>query len=644
MKYVDATGKIFQTEVPGLQGDTITSIAAGGGTVALGTDQGRVFAWNPGSGDFRQVGQLPGAILSTATYGGAGLRHRRQPPVGAVHRRRPDPPGDPERHAVRRHDVGRVRRVGRGHRPDPDPGRAGRHLAVPGDRPLPALARRPGRSTTCTRPPPSRGSRPSPAGSWSGRTRPTAGTTCSPPPSLEGSDDRALGPVAAGGWPRSSWRWAWSATGCDTGIDGIDGDDGPADDQPVTLVVSETWVNDHQGDPGAGGAAGGSDVQARLTTLQKAIDAAARGDRHRLDRPAGRRHRLPLRAQRRVVAGHPDRVHGRPTARTCSASTPRVLRLGEPDTVTVPGHRHHQGHPGRRRRAGPRRVARLRRARRPGDRRPRPGLPRAHGARPTPTLPADQARAVAEQASRGTAQAPPSLVVMPRGAGVLAWLVPVATTGDATTPHRRRQLLHRRRHRRHPQRPAGHRRGPGRAPLGGLGRDVPAPRPPLERSSRGRTAVAPGRRADPDPNSVEITGPNPIGGTLTGHGVQTGKGVELVDTTTPSWDQATRDRRHLDVRRHAGQQQRPAARQARGQPGHHDPRRRGDGRAGAEPRRLRLLRVAGPQLVGRRGRLDGLVGPLRPVGLLQLRSSPARCASRRWSTATRAPPTRARPR
>ena len=68
--YVDSTGQLFETEVAGLQGDTITSIAAGGGTVALGTDQGRVFAWNPGTGDARQVGQLQGAILSAATYGG----------------------------------------------------------------------------------------------------------------------------------------------------------------------------------------------------------------------------------------------------------------------------------------------------------------------------------------------------------------------------------------------------------------------------------------------------------------------------------------------------------------------------------------------------------------------------------------------
>ena len=70
VKYVDSTGAMFQTELAGLQGDTITSIGAGGGTVALGTDQGRVFVWSPGSGDVRQVGQLQGAILSAATYGG----------------------------------------------------------------------------------------------------------------------------------------------------------------------------------------------------------------------------------------------------------------------------------------------------------------------------------------------------------------------------------------------------------------------------------------------------------------------------------------------------------------------------------------------------------------------------------------------
>jgi hypothetical protein len=68
--YVDSTGALTSTDVPGLQGDTVVSIGAGGGTVAIGTDQGKVFSWNPGSGGARQVAQLQGAVLSIATYGG----------------------------------------------------------------------------------------------------------------------------------------------------------------------------------------------------------------------------------------------------------------------------------------------------------------------------------------------------------------------------------------------------------------------------------------------------------------------------------------------------------------------------------------------------------------------------------------------
>jgi Zn-dependent metalloprotease len=70
VSYVDSTGAVVQTDVTGLQGDTITSIGAGGGTVAIGTDQGKLLSWNPGSGGVSQVGQLPGAVLSIATYGG----------------------------------------------------------------------------------------------------------------------------------------------------------------------------------------------------------------------------------------------------------------------------------------------------------------------------------------------------------------------------------------------------------------------------------------------------------------------------------------------------------------------------------------------------------------------------------------------
>ncbi len=334
------------------------------------------------------------------------------------------------------------------------------------------------------------------------------------------------------------------ASGCDTGIDGIDGGGpGPAT-KPVTLIVSETWVNDHQAGAGGGGAAGGSEVRARLTTLQKAID--------RLRDETG----TGWVGRQDDVTGYLSELSGGSWPGTPTTfmddlgpdlfgveST--VLRLGVPDTVTVPG------------------IVTTKATQYVGD---VPVLDaslvfverdgRLTGVRgrvfpglsvPTdPRLPADQAQAVAEQAAGGTAQDTPSLVVMPRGAGVLAWLVPVATTGDATTPIAAanyfidatsgdilsvQQVT-----------------GEGRVALPWAasaatylhrvhlaGTDSP------RRSGHGggvslaRTSGT--IAADPDPNSVEITGPNPIGGTLTGHGVQTNKGVALLDTTTPSWKQ-----------------------------------------------------------------------------------------------------------
>src|SRR4051812_34635117 len=71
-----------------------------------------------------------------------------------------------------------------------------------------------------------------------------------------------LAPLAAVG--------ALVASGCSTHLDGV-GDGGSAT-RPVTLVVSDTWVRDHQADPGGGAAAGGSDVRSRLAGLQKAVD------------------------------------------------------------------------------------------------------------------------------------------------------------------------------------------------------------------------------------------------------------------------------------------------------------------------------------------------------------------------------------
>lgn len=221
-------------------------------------------------------------------------------------------------------------------------------------------------------------------------------------------------------------------TGCDTGIDGIDdGGSGPAA-KPVTLIVSETWVNDHQGDPGAGGAAGGSDVQARLTTLQSGIDQlrdeTGTGWVGRQDDVTGYLSELSGGSWPGTPAAFMD-GYGPDLFGVGSD----VLRIGEPDSVTVPG------------------IVTTKATQAVGDvsvvdaslvfverdgrvtgvrGRVYPGLTVST----TATVPADQAQAIAEQAAAGTAQATPSLVVMPRGAGVLAWLVPVATTGDLTTP------------------------------------------------------------------------------------------------------------------------------------------------------------------------------------------------------------------
>ncbi len=335
------------------------------------------------------------------------------------------------------------------------------------------------------------------------------------------------------------------ATGCDTGIDGIDGPDdgsGPAA-KPVTLIVSETWVNDHQGEPGAGGAAGGSDVQARLASLQKAVDGlreeTGTGWVGRQDDVTGYLSELSGGSWQGDPAAFMD-DHGPDLFGLDST----VLQLGEPDTVTVPG------------------IVTTKATQAVGDvpvldaslvfverdgrvtgvrGRVHPGLTVSTD----PQLPADQARAIAEQAASGTAQAPPSLVVLPRGTGILAWLVTVAAESDGTTPLAAanyyidattgdilsvEQVT-----------------GEGRLALPWAaaaatylhrvhlaGADSP------RRSDHGSRVSSVHNVRDyraADPRSVDVTGPNPIGGTLRGHGVQTGKGVALLDTTTPSWDQ-----------------------------------------------------------------------------------------------------------
>ena len=119
------------------------------------------------------------------------------------------------------------------------------------------------------------------------------------------------------------------ATGCQTPIDGVD-DDNPA---PVTLVVSETWVENHQGS-GGGGAADG-EVRARIASLQEAIDRL-REETHtgwtgRQDDLTGYLAEISGGSRR----GTPDDFmddYG-PDLFGVNSS---VLRFDEPDTETVP--------------------------------------------------------------------------------------------------------------------------------------------------------------------------------------------------------------------------------------------------------------------------------------------------------------------
>jgi len=120
------------------------------------------------------------------------------------------------------------------------------------------------------------------------------------------------------------------STGCDNAFDG---DEGAA---PVTLVVSESWVADHQGQPGGGGAAGGTDVSARIGSLQRAIDAL-REETHtgwtgRQDDVTGYLSELTGGSWAGAPAAFMD-AHGPGLFGVDSSA----LRLGAPDGATVPG-------------------------------------------------------------------------------------------------------------------------------------------------------------------------------------------------------------------------------------------------------------------------------------------------------------------
>ena len=127
----------------------------------------------------------------------------------------------------------------------------------------------------------------------------------------------------------------------------------------------------------------------------------------------------------------------------------------------------------------------------------------------TPTISPEQATTIAAEASGGTTDGTARLVVVPSGTGVLAWeVVVVGATPEDMQAGRYYIDAH-----------TG-----DLVDVRPVSAEVLPPVPHL------------GQGAAPDPNSVTVTGTDPLGRDLTAFGLQNGDRVELTDTTTDAWD------------------------------------------------------------------------------------------------------------
>ncbi len=342
---------------------------------------------------------------------------------------------------------------------------------------------------------------------------------------------------AAGG--RSS-RWPCSAlfaTGCQTPIEGADDDR-----EPVTLVVSETWVQSHQGS--------GGEAAARMRrSLQDAVEPTALRTTHtgwvgRQDDVTG----FLAELSGGSWPGEPGGVHGRarpgPVRGRLLHAALRGRRTPRPSRTSRP--------PGRPRRSATVPVldatlvftgrGSARQHRRPaGHRRPRPGLPRADRRHHAD----DHRRAGDDHRGRGVRwdhrrHRPGSWCCPP---------APACWRGRSWSSARRRSDMRRA--------ATTSTRTPVTSSTSGRSRprSLAAGAPP-------RRPVAGGRRAAATPTASRSPAPTRSAATLTAYGLQTGDGVELTDTTTAAWDAEQPHRRDPDLRRLGAQERDPAARQA----------------------------------------------------------------------------------
>jgi Zn-dependent metalloprotease len=71
--FVSPAGEVTELDLAEAGISSVTAVGTGDGQVAIGTDAGRVYLWDPADGSVAEVGSTPGAVFSIATGGGRVL-------------------------------------------------------------------------------------------------------------------------------------------------------------------------------------------------------------------------------------------------------------------------------------------------------------------------------------------------------------------------------------------------------------------------------------------------------------------------------------------------------------------------------------------------------------------------------------------
>jgi Zn-dependent metalloprotease len=71
--FVSPEGEVTELDLAQAGISSVTAVGTGDGQVAIGTDAGQVYLWNPADGSVAEVGSTPGAVFSIATAGGRVL-------------------------------------------------------------------------------------------------------------------------------------------------------------------------------------------------------------------------------------------------------------------------------------------------------------------------------------------------------------------------------------------------------------------------------------------------------------------------------------------------------------------------------------------------------------------------------------------